>query len=160
MCPGGTKSCTDITCRNDCDAAGDGYCDDGDTFHTDPIANERFYTDSNRCDWGTDCSDCGPRMGKDTSRHLPMGALCNYNSACEGHDREGDTVNLKKNDAWCLELSAVQLDLFRCLPDASGEGENCPDGYSQITLESPPGTPIVIDGVTAKACVPHCAMVE
>ena len=93
-----------------------------------------------------------------------MGALCNYNSACEGHIRTGEGVNqrvdLARNESWCLELTAVQEKLLRCLPDASGQGETCPDGYSQITLENPPGTPIVIDGITAKVCVPHCAMIE
>jgi hypothetical protein len=165
-CTGGAPNCTGVKCSNNCvfsngmSANGDGYCDDGDTFHTDPIAGELTYTDSNICQWGTDCSDCGPRMGEDNSRNLPMGALCNYNSACAGHKRNGNQPDLETNRAWCLELTAVQQKLLRCLPDASGKNETCPDGYSQITLENPPGTPIVIDGITAKACVPHCSMIE
>ena len=170
-CPGDKPpQCAGVSCTNDaskCTALMDGWCDDGDTFGTKPVPGEPVNTDSNLCKWGTDCADCGPRYGEDKSTNIPQGELCNYNSACAGHIRTGQgatqTVDLTRNEAWCLELTAVQAGVWRCMPDASGKTANgspetCPDGYMKRTLQDANMQDIVINGITVQVCIPNCGI--
>jgi hypothetical protein len=169
VCPGGAKTdCpADMVCNNDCIYPGNGFCNDGDVFHTAPTPDADYWeTDNDFCGWGTDCNDCGPRQGL-APIHLPLGSQCQYDSNCEGNvqgefDGGPWTFDLTRNAAWCVELSDVQAGNKRCVPDASGDDETCPSGFKLSVLSTPDADhdgqpePIVIGGRTAKACVPAC----
>ncbi len=137
-------SCDGMVCKNTCgpqgspgEFAGDGFCDDGDLYSADYAA----------CPWGSDCVDCGPRMGK-APEPQPNGGVCAFHSGCLGYDRD-----LTKNKAWCLRLDDVQQGLVRCMPDCTRTGE-CPTGYECFEVEDDAGKPIVQNSLTGKACLP------
>jgi hypothetical protein len=169
VCPDGAPECPDtVLCQNNAEKCGnllfDGWCDDGDTFGTKPIPGEPVNTDSNLCPWGNDCADCGPRYKKSADDkgpvNLKQGELCNYNSSCDGHKRitlnNEVVVDLETNESWCLELTAVQSGVWRCMPDASGEGETCPDGYKQRVLQNASGQDIMVGETKVQVCIPEC----
>jgi len=147
ICPdtGQPGSCQNLTCRNTCgmtnagEWAGDGECDDGDLFGATSTA----------CDWGSDCVDCGPRMGP-VPTPQPQGSLCAFHTGCLGY-----SPSLLANRAWCLLLNDVQPGLSRCVPDCS-QGKSCPDGYECVAVMDDQGTPITdpTGTVVGQACMP------
>ncbi len=148
LCPDtqAPASCENLVCKNTCGSgadsgewAGDGFCDDGDLYSSD----------FSECDWGSDCVDCGPRMGP-APVPQPNGGVCAYHSGCIGHSR-----TLATNGAWCLRLDEVQEGLARCMPDCSGS-KVCPTGYECVTVVDDTNEPVVSeDGrLMGKACVP------
>jgi hypothetical protein len=157
-CPGNQPpSCSDAHCTNDCRFNFDGWCDDGDVFGTlDVTVVDNM--DSAECGWGHDCADCGPRHGSDPSRNLPAGAQCRFNSNCAGFAQrvvEGEIqVDIANTKAWCATFHQPVDGNFRCLPDASGEGETCPSHYTTVTVVSANGEPLMSDGVQALVCAP------
>jgi hypothetical protein len=72
--PGGSSrpSGTPV-CSNDCETATDGFCDDGGSG-----------AESDRCELGTDCSDCGTRYVSDGAPRSGSGCSCDtYAGECE-----------------------------------------------------------------------------
>lgn len=150
QCPEGVAppNCANVTCTNTCSftapgivaSPGDGVCDDGD-----PVS-----ADFNFCEWGTDCVDCGPRLG---TRKEPsyVGDICAFHGNCQG-----GTGSPLDAEAWCGDLI---LDGFpegavsRCLSDCSREND-CPEGFQCRELKLVNGGPLVEGGVTAQACFP------
>jgi hypothetical protein len=135
---GGDADCEEVTCLNTCGFPFDGACDDGDIF------NAQFI----ECEWGTDCADCGPRRGKDESRRLPQGGLCNFNAACDGYSKV-----YARNEAFCVTVEPGSK-IFRCMLDCSSEGEQCPEGY-ECTALSKDGKPLEDEaGTVGRFCKP------
>jgi hypothetical protein len=147
-CPNGAApACANITCTNDCmfqgndGLSGDGVCDDGDVVSSG----------SPLCSWGSDCIDCGPRLG---ARPLPgtWGSACQYFLNCAGGTGHPADAN-----AWCVQQSAP-VGTKRCMPDCS-RGQGCPDGFDcyqveQLDEATGARVPFIEGGSTAQACVP------
>jgi hypothetical protein len=144
VCPdtGRQANCQGVVCRNACGTpssnwAGDGVCDDGDLLSAQYAG----------CAWGSDCIDCGPRMGDPPplGRH---GDQCAFNTGCAGYTRA-----LVTNAAWCMALDEVAEGAARCVPDCSRD-QPCPDGYACRMVYDGEGNEVVQDGLTGRACVP------
>jgi len=136
--------CNKWSCTNTCATTRfDGVCDDGD------LLSARFAS----CDFGTDCADCGPRVGEDTSRALLQGDVCGVSEQCQGHDSD-----FSRNEAFCLAVkpgSAVK----RCVLDCSGRKDLCPEGTTCTTLNGKGAEGMIgpvrdAKGVEARACLP------
>lgn len=140
-CPGDefALDCSDkesFVCANTCRFANDGVCDDGD------LLTAAFP----ECDWGTDCGDCGPRVGSPQPARQPLGELCLEDKQCEGF-----STDLRKNEAWCLDVDGVP-DVFRCMPDCT-RSKSCPEGYRCVGLRVD-DEPITQGDLEAGVCNP------
>jgi hypothetical protein len=125
QCPAGSsaKCNQDFVCTNNCRYHDDGQCDDGDLLNGYSAV----------CDWGSDCGDCGPRVGSAPATTVAMGGLCpgaQGDAVCAGHTDDLDT-----NQSWCWPVEGVTesvpagaLYAYRCVPDCS-QGRDCGDGY-------------------------------
>lgn len=149
-CPNGVApACANITCTNDCSfkyqgqaVVGDGVCDDGDVLSSA----------SPYCDWGTDCVDCGPRMGTTPPAPAPLGGLCEWTENCAGA-----TGLPSSAAAWCVGLMSTGAK--RCMPDCS-RGQACAEGFECHLLEfddpmdATMSNPVTEGKLTSSACVP------
>ncbi len=145
-CPNGAKpNCANITCSNNCqfngqNVTGDGVCDDSDPYSSMTA----------QCQWGTDCTDCGPRMG--SAPTLNLGDACQYSLNCQGGTGSPDTAG-----AWCVTQESI-ANVARCMPDCS-RGQKCAEGFTcrTLTFASADGTssnPLVVGKYTSSACLP------
>ncbi|MET0286888.1 MAG: hypothetical protein ABW352_20565 [Polyangiales bacterium] len=148
-CPNSaTPNCANISCSNSCmfngkNVTGDGVCDDGDVYSSEFA----------QCAWGTDCTDCGPRVGAE-----PVGGpgdVCQYSLNCAGGTGTPDSAG-----AWCVNLNSLP-GVARCMPDCS-RNQKCADGFSCRTLMIPgdDGTskPIEAGGYESSACLPDACL--
>ncbi|MFT3926008.1 MAG: hypothetical protein QM778_25920 [Myxococcales bacterium] len=139
------KNCANVgTCKNTCPGnpnfTNDGSCDDGD------VSTAAFGV----CDWGTDCGDCGPRLGTPPTLPLDIGALCVGHQQCRGY-----TEDLRNNKSWCLSVG--DSGVYRCMPDCT-LGDNCGEGYKCTTLVDSNQDPITQGDLEAKVCDPQICM--
>jgi hypothetical protein len=148
-CPNGVApNCSNIACTNDCmfsgqDVTGDGVCDDGDVLSSETA----------QCDWGSDCTDCGPRQGNETFGD--PGDICQYTLNCAGGTGSPDTAG-----AWCVNLNSVP-GVARCMPDCS-RGQSCADGFTcrQALFKQADGSnaQITAGGFSSSACLPDACL--
>lgn len=136
------KSCaTPVVCSSTCpgnpEFANDGACDDGD------IATAAFA----ECEWGTDCGDCGPRVGTPPALPIAIGAPCVSNIQCIGNSED-----LRRNQSWCLAVNPGNLE-HRCMADCTRDGV-CPEGYTCVGIEDGNGEAIVQGDLEAGVCNP------
>ena len=138
-------ACDQVQCRNSCPEYNfDGVCDDGDLTSAA----------SGVCAFGTDCADCGPRLGV-TPKPAPQGSPCAFHSNCDGANPE----DLAEALSWCIEVDPAR-GVSRCAPDCSDEGEICPEGSACFELsgvdQDDDGSPdpLVIGQRRASACFP------
>lgn len=150
LCPnsmGMAPNCDGVSCSNACaDAQSaqantfDGFCDDG----------AYTFSDTDLCPFGTDCADCGPRMG--AARPVDMGDIkigdpCPNSARCTGRSSDYDL-----NKSWCLDIVG---DVSRCLTDCSGDDETCTEGFECVELSNSAGSPLTDrNGRRGKVCYP------
>jgi len=141
---GDTADCTKAICTNSCaSTAYDGLCDDGD------LLNASFAG----CAWGTDCADCGPREGEDTSRNRKQGEPCSLQEQCTG-----SSPDFSKNDSFCAAVVPGK-DWKRCVLDCSYWREPCPVGTTCTSLKGSDGKVVKdFNGVEGHACLPDACL--
>ncbi len=137
---GDSPDCKTAICTNSCaSTAYDGVCDDGDLLSASFAG----------CAWGTDCSDCGPRQGEDTSRNRKQGDPCSLQEQCAG-----SSPDFMKNSAFCSAVVPGKA-WKRCVLDCSTFRKPCPVGTTCTTLKLGDGKVVTdFNGVEGHACLP------
>jgi hypothetical protein len=142
-CPmGHARKCDGVQCTDTCTGnTKDTFCDDGD-----PASAAYSF-----CAYGTDCSDCGPRVGSRPPR-APLGGLCpgGRDVGCEGYNDD-----YLRNNVFCVHVEGTQDGQFACVPDCTSPEEECPEGFDCQELVYTSGAPYEdTQGTQGAACFP------